>query len=105
GSAPGPPTGTAPRRVPVCGCATGVLASDDLPHDVPYGGFAGGVLVVDEGVPVRGGDLHPFKALLLVLHAADRFLHNPSQSRMADVDTGLFAEFLRADGQLKRHAH
>src|SRR5699024_4124218 len=94
-----------PQGAYVVGCATGVLASDDLPHDVPHGGLAGGVLVVDEGVPVRGGDLNAFKALLLVLHAADRFLHNPAQSRMADVDTGLFAEFLRADGQLKRHAH
>src|SRR5699024_4542256 len=88
----GPPIGKAPRRVPVVGCATGVLASDDLPHDVPYGGFAGGVLVVDEGVPVRGGDLHALQAAPLVLGALNDFADDPHEPVLVDVNAVALAE-------------
>ena len=81
------------------GYATGVLASDDLPHDLPHGGFAGGVLVVDEGVPVRGGDLHALQSALLVLGALNDFADDPHEPWLANVDLVSSAESLR--GQLE----
>ena len=81
------------------GCATGMLASDDLPHDVAYGGFAGGVLVVDEPVSVWGGDLHALQSALLVLGALNDFADDSHESWLANVDLVAAAESLR--GQLE----